>query len=115
MGKISSAVSRRPRTTDVDDRQLVAERLARCGARRDDDARPGPQPVDRGSLVGEQPIDAARLHACDHFLVERLLQLGEPGDALGQDLFVDQAPVQLRFGRERVERRARVHRVRACP
>ena len=54
VGNTSSAVSRLPRDDDVDDRQLVAERLARRGAGGDDDVATGAQRVDRGGLVRPQ-------------------------------------------------------------
>ena len=73
---------------------------------------PVAQPVDRGGLVGDSRSMPRDSDAGDDFVVQRLRQLGEPGDALGQDLAVHQAPAQLRVGRERVERCARVHRRR---
>ena len=43
----------------VDDRQLVAERLARRGAGGDDDVAIGAERLDRGGLVRPQRVDAA--------------------------------------------------------
>ena len=52
-----------PSTTDVDDRELVAERLARRGAGRDHDVASGAQRVDRVGLVRPERVDAAAAQA----------------------------------------------------
>ena len=53
----------RPRRRIVGDRledgQRVAQRLARCGRRDDDDVVAGADGLDRLRLVGVQPVDAA--------------------------------------------------------
>jgi hypothetical protein len=47
----------------LDDRHLVTQRLPRCGARRDRDTRPGPEPVDRGrSGACRRSIPRAAMH-----------------------------------------------------
>ena len=79
-GRCSSAVSRLSSTTDDDDRHLVAERLSRRGAGRDDDAAPVAQRVDRrrpGARRGRS-IPRAASRACD-LAVQRLREAPRSG------------------------------------
>ncbi len=91
-----------------DDRRLVAERLARRGAGRDDHRAPVAQSVDRERLMRVQVEDAARGEPFPHLAVQRFGGLAVAGRSLGQDLAVHAAADELRIGRELVEGGPRV-------
>ena len=80
-GTSRSAVSGSLAHHRVDDRQLVAERLAGRGAGGDDDVPAVVECVDRRGLVGPQPVDAPGREALDHLGVQRVRELGGAGRA----------------------------------
>ncbi len=93
----------------LDDRHLVAERLAGSGPGRDRDARPFPEPVDRGGLVGIEAFYAAGGDPARDFGREWYRQICEFGLPGRKDLAVHEPAGELGVGGERIECGARVH------
>ena len=94
-----------------DDRDLVAERLARRSAGCDDHARSGAQAIDGRRLMCVQLEDVPRPQARDDLVVHGLDGLGVVGVARRDHLAVHETAGQLGVRGERVERGARVHRL----
>ena len=110
VGKTSSAVSRPAGDHGLDDRHLVAERLAGGGTGRDDRVTTGPEDVDRPGLMGPEPGDPTGPEPVGDLGVER----GREGSGAahpGRDLPTElDAADELRIGFERVERGLRGRR-----
>ena len=95
-----------------DDRKLVAERLSRSSSGRDHDARSCAELVDGLGLMGEELLDAAGPIRSVTSLGERFEHVCVLRRARRQHFAVHEPADELRVGRERVERIARVHRSR---